>query len=87
MRLDWAIENLNFFARTRTLILTGLEDGLTVQPLSGLEPIEDDSWQTLKHMGGQILGYNKDVSGFEEIILVAQMKKEIIEFFYACLTY
>ena len=58
MRLDWAIENLKFIEGTKTLILTGLGGIWTVQPLSSLEPIEDDSWQILKDMGGQILGYN-----------------------------
>ena len=41
--LDWAIENLKFLERTKTLILTGLGGIWTVQPLGNLEPFEDDS--------------------------------------------
>ena len=42
MRVDLAIENFKLHERTKTLILTGLGGGLTVQPLSSLEPFEDD---------------------------------------------
>ena len=56
--LDWTLENLNFFARTKTLILTVLGGNWTVQPLRDFESSGDWSWQILKNMGGQILGYN-----------------------------
>ena len=36
MGLDWTIENLKFLERTKTLILTGLGGGLTVQSLKTL---------------------------------------------------
>ena len=58
MWLAWAIENLKFIEGTKTLISAGLGEGLTVQPLSSLEHIEDDSWQIFENMGGKILGYN-----------------------------
>ena len=47
----WKNQNPNF-------VLTALGGGLTVYLLSNLEPFGDDSWQILKNMGGQILGYN-----------------------------
>ena len=45
MRLDWAIKNLKFTERTKTLILTGLGGCLDLcNPLRNLEPFEGDSW-------------------------------------------
>ena len=57
MGLDWTIENLKFTEGTKTLILTGLGDVGTVQPLSRLEQIEMMLVKTLKNMGGKVLGY------------------------------
>ena len=79
MRLDWAIKNLKFHERTKTLISVVLGDGLTVQPF-------EQSWTIWRWFLINLEEYGRANFGVQQLPLFNLLRSEDVDWL-ACLSW